>query len=91
MVPSPQIAKRLGSDEDELLSALMESMVDAVYAVDDQGVVLFANPAAVSILGYQAETRRSRPSRRRHATAHGPRGVARVPVLQRLRHWLHGR
>jgi PAS domain S-box-containing protein len=56
MSPLPQIAKRLGSDEEELLSALMESMVDAVYAVDDQGVVLFANPAAVSILGYQAES-----------------------------------
>lgn len=56
MTPSPQIATRLGSDEAELLSALMASMVDAVYAVDDQGVVLFANPAAVSILGYRAES-----------------------------------
>jgi len=55
-MPSPQIAKRLGSDEAELLSALMASMVDAVYAVDEKGVVLFANPAAVSILGYAAES-----------------------------------
>jgi PAS domain S-box-containing protein len=68
VAPLPQIAKRLGSDEEELLSALMESMVDAVYAVDDQGVVLFANPAALSILGYQAETDLvGRPS---HATIH---------------------
>jgi PAS domain S-box-containing protein len=56
MIRSAHIAKRLGSDEEELLSALMASMVDAVYAVDDEGVVLFANPAAVSILGYEAES-----------------------------------
>jgi len=39
-----QIAKRLGSNEEELLSALTASTADAVYAVDDAGVVLFANP-----------------------------------------------
>jgi PAS domain S-box-containing protein len=55
-MPTPrQIARRLGSDEGELLGALMASMVDAVYAVDDEGVVLFANPAAVTILGYGSE------------------------------------
>jgi PAS domain-containing protein len=42
---SDQIAKRLGSNEEELLSALIASMADAVYAVDDAGVVLFANAA----------------------------------------------
>jgi PAS domain-containing protein len=56
MVAHPQIAKQLGSDGDELLGALLDSMVDAVYAVDDAGVVLFANPAAVSILGYDSES-----------------------------------
>jgi PAS domain S-box-containing protein len=56
MVPArPQIAQRLGSNEEELLAALMDSMVDAVYAVDDAGVVLFANPAAVGLLGYSSE------------------------------------
>ena len=55
MPTPPQLASRLGSDEGELLGALMASMADAVYAVDDAGVVLFANPAAVSILGYDSE------------------------------------
>jgi PAS domain S-box-containing protein len=56
-MPGPsQIAERLGSDEEELLAALMDSTVDAVYAVDDVGVVLFANPAAVGILGYDSES-----------------------------------
>jgi PAS domain S-box-containing protein len=65
---SEQIAKRLGSNEEELLSALMASMADAVYAVDDAGVVLFANAAAVGILGYAAESELiGRPS---HATIH---------------------
>jgi PAS domain S-box-containing protein len=63
-----QIAQRLGSNEEELLSALMASMADAVYAVDDAGVVLFANAAAVSILGYACEGDLiGRPS---HATIH---------------------
>ncbi len=68
-MPTPrQIASRLGSDEGELLGALMASMVDAVYAVDDVGVVLFANPAAVNILGYDSESELlGRPS---HATIH---------------------
>lgn len=65
---SEQIAKRLGSNEEELLSALIASMVDAVYAVDDAGVVLFANAAALSILGYGSESELiGRPS---HATIH---------------------
>lgn len=63
-----QIAKRLGSNEEELLSALIASMADAVYAVDDAGVVLFANAAALSILGYGSESELiGRPS---HATSH---------------------
>jgi PAS domain S-box-containing protein len=65
---SAPIAKRLDSTEEELLSALMASMADAVYAVDDAGVVLFANAAAVSILGYASESELiGRPS---HATIH---------------------
>ena len=68
-MPTPrQFASRLGSDEGELLGALMASMVDALYAVDDAGVVLFANPAAVSILGYDSE--RDLVGRPSHATIH---------------------
>ena len=68
-MPTPRtIAGRLGSDEEELLGALLGSMVDAVYAVDDAGVVLFANPAAVSILGYDTESELI--GRQSHATIH---------------------
>ncbi|HEX4011017.1 MAG TPA: PAS domain-containing sensor histidine kinase [Solirubrobacteraceae bacterium] len=66
-IPS-QIAGRLSLDEGELVGALLASMVDAVYAVDGDGVVLFANPAAVQILGYASEAELiGRPS---HATIH---------------------
>lgn len=68
-MPTPrQIASRLGSDEEELLGALLASMADAVYAVDDAGVVLFANPAALSILGYESESELI--GRQSHATIH---------------------
>ncbi|HTU97152.1 MAG TPA: PAS domain-containing sensor histidine kinase [Solirubrobacteraceae bacterium] len=66
-MPEP-IARRLGSDEAELLSALIASMADAVYAVDDGGVVQFANASALSMLGYGSEAELiGRPS---HATIH---------------------
>jgi PAS domain-containing protein len=68
MAAHPQIAKQLASDGEELLGALLESMVDAVYAVDDAGVVLFANPASVSILGYESES--ELVGRQSHATIH---------------------
>jgi PAS domain S-box-containing protein len=68
MAAHRQIADELGSDGEELLGALLASMVDAVYAVDDAGVVLFANPAAVSILGYDLE--RELLGRQSHATIH---------------------
>jgi PAS domain S-box-containing protein len=68
MSVSPRIVQRLGSEEEELLVALMDSMIDAVYAVDDAGVVLFANAAAIAILGYDAEDELAGcPS---HATIH---------------------
>ena len=57
-----------GFDGDELLAALLDSTVDAVYAVDGEGRVLFANRAAVNILGYDDETELlGKPS---HATIH---------------------
>jgi PAS domain S-box-containing protein len=68
MPERPQIAKQLGSDGEELLGVLLASMVDAVYAVDDAGGVLFANPAAVSILGYDSES--ALVGRDSHATIH---------------------
>jgi PAS domain-containing protein len=49
------IAEQYDYDGDELLGALLESMVDAVYAVDQTGAVLFANRAALGMLGYDSE------------------------------------
>jgi PAS domain S-box-containing protein len=63
-----QISEQLGSDGDELLAALLESMVDAVYAVDQRGAVLFANRAAIRTLGYDSEAELL--GRESHATIH---------------------
>lgn len=54
-----------------MLAALLQSMVDAVYAVDADGLVVFANPASLEILGYEDEHElRGRVS---HATIHHSR------------------
>jgi PAS domain S-box-containing protein len=53
---------------DPVLSALVESIADAVYAVDHEGRVQFANGAAVRMLGYDDEAELlGQPS---HATIH---------------------
>ena len=49
------LVTRLGSDGQEPLEALLQSTAEAVYAVDHAGRVLFANPAAVSTLGFESE------------------------------------
>ena len=57
-----------GSD---LLDALLASLGDAVYLVDADGRVRFANPAAVALLGYDREDELlGAPS---HATIHHTR------------------
>ncbi len=38
-----------------MLQALLEAVADAVYLVDPDGRVVFANPAALRLLGYSAE------------------------------------
>ena len=50
-----RVRRTAAIDGEELLAALLDSTVDAVYAVDAEGRVLFANPAAVRILGYDSE------------------------------------
>jgi PAS domain S-box-containing protein len=50
-----RLVTRLGSDGQELFDALLQSTAEAVYAVDHAGRVLFANPAAVSTLGFESE------------------------------------
>ena len=65
------IAQTVGSGGGELLWALLTNMGDAVYAVDESGRVLFANPAALAILGFRSEEELvGRPS---HATIHHSR------------------
>jgi PAS domain S-box-containing protein len=52
----------------QLLEGLLESIADAVYAVDHEGRVEFVNPAAVTLLGYDDERELlGMPS---HATIH---------------------
>jgi PAS domain S-box-containing protein len=62
------IVDQLGLNEAELMRTLLESTVDGVYAVDDGGRVVFANPAAVSILGYGSD--QELVGRDSHATIH---------------------
>jgi PAS domain S-box-containing protein len=51
----------------QALAALVVNVADAVYAVDHSGRVLYANPAALAILGYESHELLGRPS---HATIH---------------------
>jgi PAS domain S-box-containing protein len=60
--------QRLGSGAGAVLQALVESVADAIYAVDEAGDVQFVNPAALRLLGYAREDDLlGRPS---HATIH---------------------
>lgn len=42
----------VGWQADDMVGALIESVADALYVVDAEGRVRFANPAAVGLLGY---------------------------------------
>jgi len=53
-----------------VLDALLTTIADAVYVVDHEGRVRFANPAALDVLGYPAEELLGAPS---HATIHDRR------------------
>jgi PAS domain S-box-containing protein len=66
--PDRGTSTRLVSDGGELLAALLESTVDGVYAVDSEGRVLFANRAALAILGYGSDDELL--GRGSHATIH---------------------
>jgi PAS domain S-box-containing protein len=62
---------RLSSSAAEILAALVVSVADAIYAVDERGCVQYANPAALVVLGYDDERELlGRPS---HATIHHSR------------------
>jgi len=59
--------ERLGSAPRDVLQALLEAVADAVYLVDPDGRVVFANPAALRLLGYEEEALLGRVS---HPTIH---------------------
>ena len=46
---------RLGTAPRDVLAALLQSIADAVYLVDNEGHVEFANPAALELLGYEED------------------------------------
>jgi PAS domain S-box-containing protein len=66
--PAPSIDHAgLGSTPPDVLQALLGSLADAIYLVDHDGRVRFANHAALAILGYPEDELLGRPS---HATIH---------------------
>lgn len=48
-----EVGERLGYGVQDVLEALLETVADAVYVVDKDGRVAFANPAALALLGYE--------------------------------------
>jgi PAS domain S-box-containing protein len=62
------VTERLGSGAAQVLAAFVESIADAIYAVDPDGRVQFVNRAGLAVLGYAEEDELlGRPS---HATIH---------------------
>jgi len=59
--------ERLGTAPRDVLAALLEAVADAVYLVDPEGRVVFANPAALRALGYEEDELLGRVS---HPTIH---------------------
>jgi len=68
-VDGAELARRLGaSSAQELVGPLLESLGDALYIVDPDGAVLYANQVALGVLGFAAEAQLlGQPS---HATIH---------------------
>jgi PAS domain S-box-containing protein len=71
-VDAAELARRLGSPSAAgLVDALLESLGDALYVVGPDGTVLYANHAALELLGFDDEAALlGRPS---HATIHHSR------------------
>ncbi|HEV7805888.1 MAG TPA: PAS domain S-box protein [Solirubrobacteraceae bacterium] len=62
-----RVGERLGSATRDVLVALLATVPDAVYLVDPEGRVQFANPAALEMLGYAEDDLLGRVS---HPTIH---------------------
>jgi PAS domain S-box-containing protein len=62
-----EVGERLGYGAQDVLEALLETVADAVYVVDKDGRVAFANPAALALLGYEEHELVGRVS---HPTIH---------------------
>jgi PAS domain S-box-containing protein len=62
-----EVGERLGYEARDVLEALLETVADAVYVVDKDGRVAFANPAALGLLGYEEHELLGHMS---HATIH---------------------
>jgi PAS domain S-box-containing protein len=73
---------------EEFLSAVLETTEQPIWVVDRDGVIRFANPAAIAALGYERADELS--GRHSHATIHyrrqdgTPFPVAECPLLQPL-------
>jgi PAS domain S-box-containing protein len=62
-----RVGERLGTAPRDVLEALLSTVADAVYVVDPDGRVEFANPAALALLGYAEDEILGRIS---HPTIH---------------------
>jgi PAS domain S-box-containing protein len=79
------VGERLGYGARDVLGALLESVADAVYVVDVDGRVQFANPAALALLGYQEHEligRVSHPTIHHHHWDGTPFPVEECPMLR---------
>ncbi|MDP2709840.1 MAG: PAS domain-containing sensor histidine kinase [Solirubrobacteraceae bacterium] len=80
-----RVGERLGSATGDALEALLETVPDAVYLVDPDGRVQFANPAALEMLGYAEDELLGQLS---HPTIHhshwdgSPFPIAECPMLR---------
>ena len=80
--------ERRALDRERVLTGLLESSAQGIYGVDRDGQCIFANPAAVAMLGWTAEELRGR---RLHDLVHHTHtdGRAYQPEDCRIMHALH--